>query len=152
MANVCSVFDFGHEDLKYATNAEGDWATEIVEGADSRVFGVGCALGLDALGVPHVAYQQYFDSSLQYGSATNAGWDVEVLDVRGQGSIGWHPSMAMDEAGAAHLLYNYRAPPPLPFGPEPEPSALWYSTNASGAWVAVTVEVGASSEGSIACG
>jgi hypothetical protein len=61
-------------------------------------------------------------------SAVAATWKNEILDSAGE--VGGHSSIAIDSAGNVHISY-YDAYPNYD---------LKYATNASGSWVAMTVD------------
>lgn len=74
--------DYNANTLRYATNATGEWKTELVDGTSS---GSASALQLDDQGHLHIVYTDDANGGLKYVTGTSAAWSTPVtLDVTGQ--------------------------------------------------------------------
>jgi hypothetical protein len=111
---------YSNGDLRYATNASGAWVIEIVDPGPSGWSGTSLALGGD--GTVRIAYHQGGgeDDEIRYASNASGAWSIETV---GEGQ---QPDIALDEAGAAHLVYvgDWR---------------IEHATNAAGDWRIETV-------------
>ncbi len=116
--------------LKYATNRGGAWAIRTLD--DEGNAGNYSSLAIDSQGRVHISYHDDDMGSLKY--ATNAGgsWVTATLDSTGYS--GSYTGLAIDPQDHVHIAC-YREPID-----DPESGELLHVTNASGAWIAESVD------------
>ncbi len=119
------------ENLKYATNASGSWATEEV--ADGGEY---TSIALDSSDKVHISHAGSFSSGLQYSTNASGTWvTVKIGNFQGfPFSFGndenWpQTSIALDSSGIVHIGHLSRIG-----------QSLEYSTNATGTWQTETVD------------
>jgi len=109
--------------LAYAVNVNGSWTREFVTGWGGSA--IHTALAIDATGAAHIAYA---DGSgiCAVGYTTNASgtWVGTVLTTNSQQC---RAAIVLDALGRAHVVYM-------------QGFDLMYATNASGAWVTMSVD------------
>ena len=101
-----SYHDFKKGYLKYATNTNGSWTTEIVDsGADNKkITGYSSTrIAVDASGKIHIVYRyrNNSDEALKYATNTSGSWVTEIVDSNG----GSDSSLALDSSGKVHISY-----------------------------------------------
>ena len=88
------------QDLKYATNASGEWVNETV---DTSITAAGLGIAVDADGAAHIAY---FENGwggvgdLRYASNASGAWVVGDIDT----VTGYGADIAIDDEGAIHIV------------------------------------------------
>jgi hypothetical protein len=103
--------------LRYATNASGSWAAEVVAPAGGNSY-AGCDLVLDSTDEVHISYFVYSGSEIRVASGrAGMSWNIETV-AAGMGS---NNGIAVDRFDNLHLVFAQ--------------NRLRYATNASGAWV-----------------
>jgi len=86
-------------ELRYATNASGEWTTETPK----FLAGEWASLALDGAATPHVAYHDSDTGDLGYMRRVGPAWIVQQIDS--DGDTGLYPSIAI--AGrAVHVAYH----------------------------------------------
>ena len=117
-------YDYSNGNLKYATNASGEWITTTVDSSGN--VGEYNSIALDSSGKTHISYYDVTNDAIKY--ATNASGTWVTTTVASEGNDG-KPSIAVDTSGKAHIsYYDYVN------------GDFKYATNASGAWVMTTVD------------
>jgi hypothetical protein len=112
------------QDLKYATNASGAWATSTV---DSVGFvGYDNHIAVDANGKAHISYYNNNIGSLSYATNASGAWAVifppcQSLTLGLCVAPGTDNSIAVDSKHAIHISAASR-------------TSVWYLTNSSGVW------------------
>ena len=119
-----SYYDYGTYDLKYATNASGDWEYMAVDEEGTVGWYSSLAIGLDGYSV-HICYHYHQggeDQGLKYALKLSAGddWQIDWVDQRdplepeptwgANGVIAMVPDVSepIGLYGEAHMLYqNY---------------------------------------------
>jgi hypothetical protein len=86
--------------LMYARREPDGWKIEAVDLTSS---GEHSSLALDENGNPCVSYQA--GANLWYASRETGGWQRILVEAGGSGSLGQYNSLAVDEAGYAHISY-----------------------------------------------
>lgn len=128
-----SYWNKGLDDLHYATNAGGAFATtvvagkQVVDGEEERV-GQFSSMALDAAGKAHMATYNATCECLEY--VTNAGgdWSRIIIDDS-KPQIGKYTSIAVDSKGAVHIAYRDKLL-----------EDLRYASNSTGTWTVETVD------------
>jgi hypothetical protein len=87
-------------DLTYATLNGSVWSTEVVDNSGAMRS---TSLQLDALGHPHISYNDFNHGTLKYASFDGSTWSIQTVD--NIGTIGGHPSLALDASGRAYISY-----------------------------------------------
>ncbi len=108
--------------LFYANNAGGGWLIDLV--VDANVISV--ALALDGDGRAHVAFTRWSsfeENAVYYATNASGEWVGELVDSQGE----W-PSLAIDDNGAAHVVYTDQVD-----------KLVKYATNQGGGWPVVTL-------------
>ncbi|MBI5545561.1 MAG: hypothetical protein HY901_16875 [Deltaproteobacteria bacterium] len=121
-----SYFDETHGALRYATNASGAWAIQVVEGRaadDPRPTTGTCQ---EAGGTCEVTAHCPYHTAL--APELTCGVGAPVCCVPSPMGVGRYTALAVDGLGAAHLAYS-----------DVEDNSLRYATNSSGAWVTTLV-------------
>ena len=88
-------------DLKYATNASGDWVTETLD--SSGVVGKYTSIVIDSNDKIHISYYDETNTNLKYATDASGSWVYETIDDGG--SVGWETSMAVDSSDSLHISY-----------------------------------------------
>jgi fibronectin type 3 domain-containing protein len=115
--------DLSERNLRYATNAGGDWDITVVDRAGK--VGWRPSLALDADGRAHISYYDHDNTALKY--ATNAGGSWTNRTVDESGDSGWYSSIAVDANGKVHIGYY-------------DGSGLRYAENTLGTWTIGTLQ------------
>ena len=121
--HIIYVDDHSNE-LKYATDVSGSWSVVTVPGTDGAEF---YSLALDSGNHLHVAYELFTGLApdcyqLVYASNADGDWQETVV-----AGVQAYPAIAVDGAGAAHIVYLGEAQAD---GSYP----VHYMTDASGSW------------------
>ena len=111
-------------DMTFTSSSTSTWTIESVDAPKHFVFNSSRTIATDSNGHPHVAYG---GANLYYTYYDGSNWNYETADSS-QG-VGGRASLALDSLGNAHISYY-----------DSTNSDLKYVTNASGSWVAVTVD------------
>ena len=120
-----SYWDHVQDDLRYATNASGNWVTTTEDSVGD--VGRHTSIALDALGKAHISYWDTTNDALKYATNASGAWVRTIVDSGGD--VGQYTSIALDSSGKVHISYwDYLQ------------DDLKYATNASGAWVTTTVD------------
>jgi hypothetical protein len=126
-----SYYDRTNLDLKYITNATGSWVAETLD--STGYVGSSTSLAFDAQDKVHISYYDSTDHDLKYITNATGSWVAETLDSPLYGLAGSHTSIAVDSQDRVHISYHrWRGYPSI--------STLKYATNATGSWVAKTLD------------
>lgn len=129
--HVSFVDDVGRV-LHYATRVRGGWDVASLPPVSEPLFS---SLAIDGDGAAHLAFSANWplgEYHLWYATNVTGQWTTELLDDAPDDDL--EPSLALDRWGAVHIAYIQVVRGPL------DDRALRYATNASGAWVAETVD------------
>jgi len=109
-----SYYDYTNRDLKYATNATGNWIATIVDSAgDAGLF---TSLAIDSNNNIHISYYDYTNQDLKYATNSGvspgagncfAGSNFNCAVVDGSGNVGQYASIAIDKAATPNLHISY---------------------------------------------
>lgn len=116
--------------LKYATNRGGAWAIRTLD--DEGNVGNYSSLAIDSRGRVHISYHDDDTGSLKYATNSSGNWVAATLDSTGYS--GSYTGLAIDPQDHVHIAC-YREPID-----DPESGELLHVTNASGAWIAESVD------------
>ena len=111
--------------MTYATNTSGRWAAERLGAADTSE---NPSLAVDGNGKIHIVHAHA--DGLVYSTNASGSWAEESLTALGSGSA-FHPSLALDRSGKAHLGYR-----------DPQTNQARYAHNSGGTWSMKTVGTG----------
>ena len=126
--------DAANSAVRYATNAGGAWATQLVA---SGVEAHGVAIALDPAGRPRIAYQDLVADELRFATNATGAWATTRLDAGGQTC-----SIAVGADGKTHVGYA------LGFLFRPGGArSMRYATDASGRWKSQTVDDSGTEDG-----
>ena len=132
-----SYYDFSKKNLKYATNASGNWACSAIDTIGD--VGIDTSIVTDTSGNVHISYYDATNRDLKYisnASGAFAGND-EVVDNGAGADVGRHSSLALDASGTFHISYY-----------DATNLQLKYVAGTSGAWSsAVNVDTSGNSVG-----
>ena len=120
-----SYYDSVQQDLKYATNAQGNWTFATVDSIGQ--VGLHCSLALDPQGKAYISYYDLTNHALKF--ATNAGGTWTNATVDRQGAVGQYTSIALDSTGKAFISYY-----------DVDHESLKIANNTAGHWVNQTVD------------
>ena len=124
-----SYVDDTDDDLKYATNASGSWATATV---DSTFILGSSSIAIDYNNKVHISYIDAANYDLKYATNASGSWTISTIDS--EGMVGYSSSIAIDSNNKVHIsYYDY-------FNSDIITGDLKYATNASGSWVTSTVD------------
>jgi len=130
--SYCGMFN-GLWTIKYATNASGNWTTEILESlniySEYRNLNA-CPIAVDLNGDVHISFVSYDSNGenfLKYITNASGTWSTDTV-VMGV-SLETYSSIAVDSAGNVNIIYI-----------DHENSGLNYATNSSGVWISEPVE------------
>ncbi len=87
--------------LKYTTNASGEWVVETVDSDGS--IGWFPSIAIDSSDNVHISYSDGDNEDLKYTTNASGEWVVETVDS--DGSVGWFPSIAIDSNNRPHISY-----------------------------------------------
>ena len=120
-----SYYDENNQDLKYATNASGQWVSKTVD-ATGKV-GEDSSIGVDADNNVYIAYYDASNWNLKLATCKNGQWELTVVDS--SGDTGQYPCLAVDSSDVLHIGYY-----------DTTNDDLRYATNGSGNWVMQTID------------
>ena len=120
-----SYYDSANGDLKYATNAAGDWVLSTID--RFGIVGWSTSIALDAADRVHIGYKDSTNTCLKYATNVDGSWVVTEVDS--EGNVGSSASIAMDSNGCAHISYY-----------DSTNGDLKYATNVGGGWTLHTVD------------
>lgn len=120
-----SYYDQSRGDLRYATDADGNWTILTID----RLGTVGeySSIAVDSNDKVHISYYDPVNTDLKY--ATNAGGSWTNTTIDQSGVVGEYSSIAVDSNNRVHISYY-----------DHSNGSLQYITNAGGSWVASTVD------------
>jgi len=98
-----SYYDVTNGDLKYATNAGGAWATEVVD--TEGTVGLYTSIALGSSGTVHIAYLDETNRRLKYATKQGNGWRLETACDRFFGS-GKGASLVVLDTGTVHISHS----------------------------------------------
>jgi hypothetical protein len=116
--------------VSYATNASDSW---LIETADTTTDPNYVSNAVDSLGKVHACYNDGEAPDLDLKYATNVSGSWFAIPVDSVGEYGGHGSIAVDSSDDVHLSY-------AAFDSSAQSVDLKHATNASGSWVASTVD------------
>jgi hypothetical protein len=119
-------------DLKYATNASGEWVISTIDSAGD--VGKYSSIALDANNKAHISYFGGYPESLKYATNASGSWIISAIDS--QYALESRTSMALDTNNKAHISYLGGYPNSV-INTDYD---LRYATNASGSWVISTID------------
>ena len=109
-AHLCyHNMDDGHE-LRYATNAQGNWTSWSIGNALNSSSNY--EIELDASGVPHIIYWNYDTLQLLHVTQDGDEWTVEPVTTADSDSYARLFALDVSEDGRAHVLYGLSVSPP----------------------------------------
>jgi hypothetical protein len=108
------------QDLRYATNGNGQWETSILD-TSWKATGLYTDLALDSTGAVHITYHHQSVDDLNY--ITNTSGDWQITAVATDGYHGMHTALALDDDDNAHVAFY-----------DDYLGRLWYASNDSGEW------------------
>jgi hypothetical protein len=88
--------------LKYAWKSGGGWTREFADSSTTQV-GQFNHLELDALGNPHVSYEDFTNTNVRYARKTGGAWTIQYADSLA--NAGQYTSLALDAQGRTHITY-----------------------------------------------
>lgn len=90
--------------LKYATNASGGWAVEVV---DDESTGFYTGLAIDGQDVVHIAYYVWNGEvgKLRYARGSAGSWEIETIDENESGAVGLFSAIALAPDGKVVISY-----------------------------------------------
>lgn len=121
------ILSAGYGALRYATNASGSWAVQLVDSGDAST-GNYASLALDSNDNPHIAYKHNIYvygnaiTTLRYATNASGSWNVATVD----GGNFYGISLGLDPSNKGHISYS-------------DNSSLKYATNLSGIWGSTTL-------------
>ncbi|MBN1425661.1 hypothetical protein JXA88_13985 [Candidatus Fermentibacteria bacterium] len=83
--------------LCYSVRDDSGWTTSEIG------FAGACDLAVDTMNRPHIISTGLDGSGIFYAHSTELGWEVSLIDQRGQSC----PSIALDLAGIPSVVYSY---------------------------------------------
>jgi len=128
-----SFYDVNYEntvgELRYATNASGDWEVEIIDSSGNA--GCFCSIDLDSEDNVHIGYYDVVYSELKYITNASGAWVSVVVDNIGrlQGINNNYISLDLDSSDKVHIGYY-----------DANNGDLKYANNVSGEWVTERVD------------
>lgn len=131
-------FRTGFLDLRYARKVGGAWIIEVVDDGGASSIGVGCALALDSLDTPHIAYRDATLSDLRYARKVGSVWVRQVVDDGSGIATGYDAAIAIGPGRNPRLIYHVRQSPSFD-------GDVFYATRSGSTWAISTVDT----EGSV---
>jgi hypothetical protein len=116
-----SYYDLTNGDLKYATNAYGNWATTTID--SSGDVGKYNSIAIDSNNKVHISYYDATNQLLKYATNTSGEWVTSIVDNLGRGVN----SIATDSNNKIHISYR-------------SSGGLSYATNISGIWAISAID------------
>ena len=120
-ASVHLSYDTHDGELKYATDTNGSWSSQIIAPA---LWTYEHHIAVDSNDLAHILYVDDTDGDLKYVTNANGSWSTTLID---QGGDIDRCHIAIDRSDKVHIGFNY------PYGD------LMYVTNADGTWTEHTV-------------
>lgn len=127
---------YSQDNLMFASNCNGTWVTDTVDGVGTGSHSVGeySAIAVDSTGQVHIVYYDDTDDSLRYATSLNTcgssmSWTTEAIDETVGADVGQEVSMVMDETGVLYFSYY-----------DATNSNLKYGYGTSGAWTTTTLD------------
>jgi hypothetical protein len=95
------------DQLKYATNSGGAWATSVVDGGPpfNKHFGSYSSIAVGPNGYPRISYYNLTDHALMYAEWLGTTWAKDTADGAVGSDIGWYTSLAVGSNGFPHISY-----------------------------------------------
>lgn len=92
----------GNGYLKYATNASGEWITQVIDDKDAGFF---TGIDVDSQDSVHIAYYAWDGSRgrLKYATNASGSWVIETVDENG--AVGLYCAIALDLQDRPHISY-----------------------------------------------
>ena len=118
-----SFREYINNDLIYATNSSGLWATEIVDSLGS--VGEYSAIAVDAVQKVYISYYDYTNRSLKYTTNAPGFWSKHITDVTGYSNF--ESSIAIDGENYANVSHL-------------QAGDLLYTNNLSGDWLTDSID------------
>jgi hypothetical protein len=109
------------QDLKYTTNASGEWVVTTVDNEDALNIGSYASIAIDSSNNAHISYAEGTNRKLRYATNSGGSWvvvDSMIDDTANQANT----SLALDSSNNAHISYYSNT------------STLKYVTNTGGGW------------------
>ena len=123
-----SYYQEGNREIKYASNSTGIWKSEIVTGSSGSIgFS---SIAIDSSSNAHISYKTNLE--IKYATNSSGAWNTEIIDTGTTdltGLSGENISMAVDNAGKAHISYFYDTD-----------TSLRYASNTTGTWQVKTID------------
>ena len=128
-AHAC--YDLGSR-LYYATNLGGSWVATDLSTQVAITSGNYCDITIDINGFVHISFLEQKD--LKYITNRDMTWQLEVVDLHSGSPVEIYAktSIVTDASGNAHIAFYH----------DYEQLDLEYATNASGSWLAGTIDSG----------
>jgi hypothetical protein len=126
-------FRSGFFDLHYARKVAGAWVLEVVDDGPNTI-NLACALALDSLDTPHIAYHDATLGDLHYARKVGSVWVRQVVDDGAGIPTGYDAAIAIGPGRNPRIIYH----PPSYDGD------VFYATRVAGAWEISTVDTGGS--------
>ncbi len=124
-----SYYDADNANLKYATNATGNW--EPVTLAGTGDVGQYSSLSIDPANRIHISYYDADNQDLKYVNNVSGTWMTTAETVESAGDVGADSSLIVDASGVAHIAYyDYTN------------GILRYAVRDTGGWALETVDSG----------
>ena len=106
--HISYLDDLPNQDLKYATNENGEWEFTTIDG-NTFGYNIGdyCSLSIDRNDNIHISYWDYTNNDLKYATSTiipSTFWTNEVVDNSNE--VGWWNSISTDSSGKTHVAYG----------------------------------------------
>jgi hypothetical protein len=122
--------DGGNRNLKYATNASGDWVTSTIDSGD---VGWHSSAAVDSNNHVHISYYTATNDTLKYATNASGDWVTSTIDAGGVIGID-ETHIAVDSHNKLHICYHGSI---ISVG-----DVLQYVTNTSGDWVTSIIDSG----------
>jgi hypothetical protein len=94
-------YDGINGDLKYATNATGQWVTTTVD--SSGGVGISASVAIDSNGRVHISYYDRLSLDLKHATNATGSWVTTTVDSLGD--VGATTSIAVDSRDKVHIIY-----------------------------------------------
>ena len=114
-----SYFDETNTELRYATNAYGQWMNLVI---DSGSLGPFSAIGAHSDGSVSIVYYDKGNGNIMLATDSSGVWTYEVVESIGTGLLNIYCGIAIDAGNKAHVVYA-------------QAGGMRYATNATSSWV-----------------
>lgn len=122
-----TYYDVTYGDLKYITNASGNWETPVrVDGQDGTNKGQYTSIAMDTSNKAHISYYDATNGDLKYATNASGAWVKTPIDY--DNDVGQHTDIAVLE-GVVYISYY-----------DVTNSALKCITGTTGAWDAMMLD------------